>query len=251
MKHTKIVLSAILTLVLALSCFSPMFALAVAPQDCEHVWVWVTDINPTCTQPGRQHQYCNNCKSVQNENTPIEPTGVHSWIWVTDTEPTCGAAGTQHQYCPSCGGTQSEGTPIAPTARHTWEWVTDHEPTCGQPGTKHEHCAVCGRDRSIGTSVPATGEHNWQDAGIIENPTCARSGSKKQICSVCGSSRAVNLDRVDHVDADGNGQCDTCGVSMPGSNGGMTVKELMNKFWEFFNGIWERLTLVFSGKLFQ
>ena len=211
MKHTKLILSVMLTLVLSLTCFAPLFALA---EDVE----------------------CD-----------------HTWIWVTDTEPTCGQAGVQHQYCPSCGNTQNENSPIPATNQHNWEWVTDTPPTCGQAGAKHEHCSGCGMDRNYGTVINPTGEHNWQDAGVIENPTCARSGSKKQVCATCGDSRAVNLERVDHVDADGNGQCDYCGVSMRSlnSSGGMSFMELWGQMWKFFNGIWERLTLVFSGKLFQ
>ena len=103
-----------------------------------HTFEWVTDTDPTCAEPGAQHEECTVCHATQSEGTEIDPTGNHTWEWVTDTEPTCGESGAKHEECTVCHATQSEGTVIDPTGAHTWEWVTDTEPTETDPGEKHE-----------------------------------------------------------------------------------------------------------------
>ena len=175
----------------------------------------------------------------------------HTWIWVVDTEPTCGEAGVQHQHCPACNSNRNEGTEIPATGRHTWEWVTDREPTCGAAGAKHETCTVCGKNRNFGTSVPATGEHTW-DAGVVSQaPTCAREGIMVYTCTACGWQEARAIEKTAHVDADGNGQCDGCGISMPSGSTGVSFRSIIVRVQEFFGQVWERIQKLFTGEYFK
>ena len=175
----------------------------------------------------------------------------HTWIWTIDTEPTCGEAGVQHQYCPACGSTQNEGTEIPATNEHTWEWSVDAAATCGREGRQHETCTVCGKTRSQGTKIAATGEHSWNGGEVSRQPTCAQVGIMVYTCAVCGNQEARDIDKVAHADNDGNGQCDSCGISMATGNTGVSLKSIFDRVGNFFWQIWLRIQKLFTGEYFK
>ena len=179
----------------------------------------------------------------------------HTWIWVVDTEPTCGQAGTQHQYCPACGSTKegTENTPIPATNRHDWnDGEVETEPTCAKAGKMKYTCNACGNTKTA--PIAATGNHTYaEDTSRYHAPTCARPGERVYVCSGCGREYAKDTDalgepRPDHVDADGNGQCDNCGVSVKTSEGtaGTSFMAVWNRIMNFFYTLGSKIQALFK-----
>lgn len=124
----------------------------------------------------------------------------HTWgEWVVTKEATCTEEGERTRKCTvkGCGKTETE---VIPMTEHTYgDWTQSKAPTCTEPGEETRTC-VCGHVET--REIPATGHSHgdWEYDADGHFKKCA-----------CGDK----IEAGAHVDADGDGKCDTCGYTMP------------------------------------
>ncbi|MBQ7638808.1 MAG: hypothetical protein IJS90_07905 [Clostridia bacterium] len=220
------------------------------PATGNHDLEWILDAAPTCGQTGIEHQYCNLCHHTYNEGTLISATGEHTWAWVVDTAPTCGEAGSQHRECTVCGQPDpyTAGTVIQATGKHKWiEGDVISESTCIVHGQREDTCEYCGGTRLFELELA---EHTWDEGYVSLEPGCAEKGYMVYTCTVegCNAQKSVVIPATgNHVDADGNGQCDVCGVSMPATvSSGTTLWNIIQSVIDFFTMLYNRIAALFS-----
>lgn len=221
-----------------------------------HTFEWVIDTQPTCGAAGSEHAYCTVCKKTYNAGTVIQPTGEHNWVWVIDTEPTCYTTGLKHQYCTVCENTQNMETLIPATGNHKWVATEDVTPaTCKDPGAQGYKCNVEGCTATKTEPIPvktADADHSWRQTEVDKSkkldPTCAREGYEVYSCSVCGREKSVAIPATGaHTDANNDGVCDTCGVSVPrATSSGTTFMEVWNRITGFFWSIIQKIQALFT-----
>ena len=117
------------------------------------------------------------------------------WTFIGD-EPGCGEAGIQKRTC-VCGEEQ--------TRDYTVDHVDENE------DGKCDRCGLGGLDGE-GEHTHAFGE--WTFIG--DEPGCGEAGIQKRTC-VCGEEQTRDY-TVDHVDENGDGKCDRCGISLDGTH---------------------------------
>ena len=71
-------------------------------KECEHSYVTVKELAPTCAEAGYVWQECEVCGAEKNFEFG-EPTGEHTYKTIVDMMPTCTEPGTQHDKCEVCG----------------------------------------------------------------------------------------------------------------------------------------------------
>ena len=166
--------------------FDISFYVYVEPSDEEHVHNHISDVHPTtCTEDGYTTYTCE----------------------CGDTYTVEGDAATGHAYAEKV---------VAPTC--TEAGYTDH--TCGNCGDnyKTDEVAAAGHKYSEGTCSVCGGEdpdwhvHQYNDVVTLE-PTCTAAGSKVPTC-VCGDTKeAIEIEKLGHVDADLDVECDREGCT--------------------------------------
>ena len=171
-----------------------------------HTWTDTTREEPTCTEPGLQHQAC---ACGETKSIEILAPG-HSYTG-TVTPPTCTEAGYTTHTCSACGDFYTDSE--TPATGHTWTDTTREEPTCTEPGLQHQACA-CGETQSI--DIDALG-HDISVEEIIQ-PTCTKQGYTIRKCSRCDVSEIVPDSFVGLIDHQyRNGVCGLCGAFSPNS----------------------------------
>lgn len=244
-----------------------------------HSWGWIIDKEPTCGATGLKHEKCANCNATQSEDTIIEATGNHTWKWIEDKTPTCGEVGYKHQECIDCNAIQNNNTEISATGlhaydtvvttptctedgystftcsicqysyvgnkvsktNHSWTWIVDKDATCGENGIKHEKCSKCSAVQSENTIIPATGKHAYGDAIVVTEATCTSTGKKVSVCSVCSYELEENIAKINHIDANNDCECDSCGykieIADPSANCSCNCHKsgIVNFFWKIIN----------------
>ena len=108
--------------------------------------------------------------------------------------------------------------------------ATYYPPTCNDKGYTEYVCNLCG-DRLQEGFVDATGHMygEWQD---LSEATCSATGLQKRVCRVCGGTETRTLGMLDHVDADGDYNCDHCDfVFEKEEEGGLSPYEWLKLFF--------------------
>ena len=126
-------------------------------KECEHSYVTVKELAPTCVEAGYVWQECEVCGAEKNFEYG-EPTGEHTYKTVKELAPTCAEAGYVWQECEVCGAEKNFEFG-EPTGEHTYKTIVDMMPTCTEPGTQHDKCEVCGAETEQDL-IPATGHQN-------------------------------------------------------------------------------------------
>lgn len=162
--------------------------------------------------------------------------------------PTCMENGYTVHTCTKCGYTYNNNY-VSPTSEHDWQVEVVQTVNCGTQGITKKTCRVC--QIVSYTNEPASGEHNWEiDSDRAPHPaTCARSGEEYYKCRVCGNQKAVEIPATGaHVDANGDGQCDNCGISTkkPDAAGATSIWAIFDRIGKFFNEIWNRIVGFFN-----
>ena len=151
---------------------------------CHHKHTkWTVDINPTCTNVGREICFCTNCNEVIDyREIPVKDHIKGSWI--IDKESTCLEKGSKHQICSVCEITLK--TEEIPLSNHTeGTWTIEIESTCLEEGRKSCICSVCKITYQY-KKIP-TKNHKEGDRVIVKEPTCLESGSENLLCLECGT----------------------------------------------------------------
>lgn len=166
--------------------FDISFYVYVEPSDEEHVHNHISDVHPTtCTEDGYTTYTCE----------------------CGDTYTVEGDAATGHAYAEKV---------VAPTC--TEAGYTDH--TCGNCGDnyKTDEVAAAGHKYSEGTCSVCGGEdpdwhvHDYKDVVTLE-PTCTAAGYKVPTCECGDTKEAIEIEKLGHVDADLDVECDREGCT--------------------------------------
>ena len=247
MKSAKKAVAVFLTVLMAVLGVFPVFAYEYTPENCPgHAYVEGDTVAPTCTASGYTEYTCSLCGNIKKDQI-ANPRG-HA-MQQEVVEPTCVAAGYTRNYCTREGcGYEFNNNYKPATGEHDWQLVSEQAATCGTAGYKQEQCSVCLNYRY--TYPAATGNHNWQpDPDRSTRPaTCARAGEEYYKCTVCGQQKAVNIPPTgNHVDANGDGQCDNCGVSVSNNpTGPVSIWSVFERIGNLFSQIWDRIMGLFK-----
>ena len=161
-----------------------------------HDWTGLSEIVPTCTEPGFLGKRCNRC-GLQEYGTEIgKPLG-HDYQLTMDTS-TCTLPGVQTFTCSHAVlGLCNEPTivKVVPAKGHSVsEWTTVTKPGCLTTGKATGVCETCGK--TVTNILPALG-HDWTGEKYIVKPTCTEPGLVTDaVCSRCGTEAIGTGTRV-------------------------------------------------------
>ena len=182
-------------------------------------------IPATCGEPGVEGNiFCTRCNALIQEGTVLQPTGEHVWDDGEITTPaTCKDTGIRTFHCANCTATKEDIVPVDETA-HVWDDGEITTPaTCKTTGVKTFTCEVC-EDTYTETIPVNPSNHDAYGTRVVnaKNATCSENGyTGDTVCSGCGETlargSAINA-TGNHVDADNDGHCDTCGTQMTGGD---------------------------------
>lgn len=209
-----------------------------------------TVIAPTCTSTGAKAKKCTVCGAFELDNQEIMPMLKHDYKWTVLKNETCYADGLKKATCKVCGDTFNE---TIPAVDHTYgEWYVTVKPTCTEEGEEEHKCVVCGAQKTrpvekaahvprTVAAIEATCEksgrteevicfvcknvlvaheyvaptgHDFYIVDDVTPATCMSTGVGHQYCTKCDYSHYVDLPNIDHVDANGDEICDSCGNTM-------------------------------------
>ena len=169
-----------------------------------HNWIDMGgSIEATCTTDGVNNYKCSNCG--EEKKGTITALG-HDWDTIKEIPATCYETGYISRVCmaPECGFKEEKELP----ENHYWMWDVNKEPTCTDEGENKKWCMECNMV-SERKSIPAKG-HTYSDWVELLPATCSERGLNINICNDCNDIQRQILPKLAHIDADGNGVCDTC-----------------------------------------
>jgi len=140
MKRFKIALTALLALVMILSCAAPAFAA------CTHANKEVRNAVPAgCETAGYSGDlYCADCGILLEKGTATQPTGHHYDSGVVSKAATCTEDGERTYLCAACGSTYTE---VIKASGHLFgEWTVTTPATATMKGVETRICAFCGAE---------------------------------------------------------------------------------------------------------
>lgn len=183
------------------------------------------DKKATCTQDGYILWHCDKCNSNYIERQTA--LGHDGEFIRTEKAPTCHSEGEDLYLCLRCVEEYSVTTERLP---HTLEEVERKAPSCGvriDPETEekswddtdpenfgysaHLKCTNDGCDYTEGKTVIYP--HEFELVKVIEAATCTHAGRGEFACKLlgCGKTEEREIPMAEHVDANGDYICDTCG----------------------------------------
>lgn len=197
MKHTKLLVVALLVALMACLCINAMADTCsgdyhvgtIKKVDKDgNLFDATTDtylVKPTCYQEGLIRYNCSACGNFWN--VPVAKTK-HSFpdTYNYQKAPTCTEEGYNARKCTvaGCGAIEESSKIILPKVDHQWVTMANVKaPTCETPGcTAIQRCKVCDLRRG-GEPIPAIG-HNLNGAiwRALVAPTCANEGLIGRFC---------------------------------------------------------------------
>ena len=174
----------------------------------EHSWKWVIDTEATCGTAGVKHEECSGCHAKRNENTAVDPTGVHTYTAATIKETAlksaaaCAQNAVYYYSCKDCGAVENndshtfeaEGTAL----RHvSSDWIIDSDATCTAAGSKHIECTVC--HVTLETQPIGKTAHQWNGGTVTTQPTCTAAGVKTYKCNNCTETKTEPVAALGHA----------------------------------------------------
>ena len=175
----------------------------------------------TCKQAGHTAKIvCGNpgCDYVYQESEEL-PLAEHVSVLSKEAvAPTCTGDGATEEYvCKNCGDVLIPSEVVPNLGGHVAVvTIAAKEPTCVKVGyTAEERCSVCGELLTPSEEIPANG-HTYTTE--VTPPTCTDKGYTTYTCTVCNAATKKDfVDKLPHVDDDGDGYCDSCGGKMNAS----------------------------------
>ncbi len=205
----------------------------------DHDWGdWVVTTEPTTTTEGEKTRTCKECGQTETKtiaklssssssgtsgsgssstgsgsSSSGDSTCAHTYTSAVTTPATCTTSGITTYTCSKCGNTYTESAPVA--TGHRWNnWFTVTKATTESTGLKRRVCSTCGAtEEQVIDKLAEVHVHNYNIITVEKEPTCTESGTRKRACS-CGVFYTSTIPALGHIDADGDGICDTCGQTL-------------------------------------
>ena len=118
-----------------------VFAL-LGTKECEHTETFITTIEPTCVQDGREYTICSNCELVLSFE--VLPALGHDEVIEINTEPTCTEEGFIKSYCSRCDKVLKEE--VIPAKGHSWSDIRCiNKATAVRDEVWGSYCVTCGQ----------------------------------------------------------------------------------------------------------
>lgn len=185
----------------------------------EHTWVWTVTKAPTINTTGLKNGVCSVCKKTNNGVVmPKLDCGVHSvfgWeknvTWTVITDSTCTSIGKKQAWCSGC---QKYIVRDIPMKDHMTKTYAHQDANCTEYGlTESVYCNTCRSYIVPAQIIPATG-HNMFMPVADKEPTCTEEGKGTKIClnGDCDYTEEIVIEKLPHVDDDGDYFCDFCEV---------------------------------------
>lgn len=168
-----------------------------------HNWVDMGgSVKATCTTNGVDNYKCSNCGEEKKGTTPAMD---HNWEYLELTYETCDKDGYMLRACQreGCNAKEEKVTP----ATHDLEEWNVKSPTCTESGEKSVSCMDCTYSSVV--VIPAKG-HTYSEWVELLPATCSERGLNIKICKDCNDIQRQIIPKLAHIDADGNGVCDSC-----------------------------------------
>ena len=156
-------------------------------------WDWAIDVEPTCTEPGKKHNYCGNllsdgtkCGAYMEEIIPARGHCLDTTP-VDQADATCEAAGYIVLGCKNCDYEEKYenavidcigGEPVVTPA------------TCTEEGSLVITCTMCG-DELVNEVLPVV-PHDYVEVARVET-TCTEAGNIVYECTACGDTKTIAL----------------------------------------------------------
>lgn len=205
-----------------------------AKEHCEHNYVIVKELAPTCVEAGYVWMECSECGAEKNHEVG-EPTGEHGDTYIDRYESTCVKPGYERIRCKVCHDILSEvELPLSTehvyhngvcllcgadeNCKHDYVTVKELAPTCGEAGYVWTECSKCGAEKNYEVGEP-TGEHTFDNACDADCNGCdytrvaddhVYDNNCDADCNVCKESR-IPAEHVYQNDCDAD--CDECGAT--------------------------------------
>lgn len=164
---------------------------------------------------------------------------VHTFSSVVLKEATCLEEGEVKKTCTECGKIFTEKTPLA---AHKETSIPAVAATCSKTGlTEGKKCSVCGKITLAQRETPKTA-HTFVLASV-KDPTCTEEGEAVYRCSACAATKTEKLEKLGHVDADGDRVCDNCSAALETEKCGCIchkggfegfIYKIVRIFWKLF-----------------
>lgn len=220
-----------------------------AKEFCEHDYVVVKELKPTCKEAGYVWTECSICGAEKNYEVG-EPTGEHGETYIDRFDSSCVKHGYEKTRCKVCDEVLSEvELPLSDEhayyqgkcllcgkyekCQHTFETVKELAPTCGEAGYRWTKCSQCGEEKNYEFGEP-TGKHTYDNACDAEcnvcaqkrevadhqyvgvetkSATCGEAGLMTYTCSACGHSytEAIAATGAHEYDNLCDTDCNVCG----------------------------------------
>ena len=199
-------------------------------EKCEHDYVVVKELAPTCVEPGYVWKECSKCGEEYNHEVG-EATGVHGDTYIDRFDSSCIKHGYEKTRCKNCDEVLSETElPLSnehafyngvcllcgaeETCRHNYETVRELEATCGEAGYVWTKCTKCGNEYNHEVGEP-TGKHTFDNDCDAACNGCeftrevgehVYDNACDTDCNICGAERITTHVYDNACDA----QCNIC-----------------------------------------
>lgn len=180
----------------------------------EHNYVKIAGKASSCSEEGYETFRCSGCGDEYTENLPYLEHNLGEYTLVRAA--TCKADGLEEAICADCGAHISKKIDKS-TADHVTVTIDAVKPTCTKDGSSEGlFCRVCQKYIVKPEIIDATG-HDFDFDNVkvdVIEPTCTDKGAGHVFCKNCGEALHVEVDKLPHVDDDGDGLCDVCQYDM-------------------------------------
>lgn len=214
MKNSFKKIISVLCVVAMLSTFA-CFA-ASAANSCEHVYgEYVVTDAANCAKTGTEVKTCSKCgvmKSRVIERTPCDPSDK---VFVEEVPADCCRTGmTAYSFCKVCSK-YYDAPEVIPTTKHITEEFVYVEPEIGPDGEiineddrvfRHPTCTKEGL-----ALLPCSYTYKVEKLDEDGNPVKDEAGNVVMVDKYCFHLTEEPIDKLPHMDEDGNHVCDVCG----------------------------------------
>lgn len=168
---------------------------------CVHDYI-IQFTMPTCSENGKIELSCAKCGNTIEQVIDAKDHSYVSFI----VAPTCTEKGYTRHVCVNCSNEyhDTETEELGHNIR-----VQTIQPNCTEQGCDICICERCGYNYEKNI-VRALG-HRMVVSSVVE-PTCTHEGYSISTCSVCNEQEYDIMSMLPHLDRDGDGFCDLCGI---------------------------------------
>ena len=157
---------------------------------CEHEYVVVEDVAPTCTEKGKLIRKCSLCDLTSNDYPDMLG---HSWVNGAVINATCTERGKVETKCTICDATSISYTDMLP---HSWNVEYRVESTCTSGGYTSQKCSLCSVVEK--TNIINALGHSLKESSRTE-PTYENKGSIVKKCARCEYEEVEILERLERM----------------------------------------------------